>query len=242
MFIRTKTIPIMAARPFARRILSSSARRLPRQVYFTSIPQTHGIQPHVQPRTTPTPKRFIFSSSSAPEWHSPYFMEDASTEEKEEWLNSLIRNDDERLDSQAYLVVLKDLAQSNQSGSPHTAEEWMRKLECCCCQASTTTTTTANGGMLQQCHSVLGKHWRRCFHIRYSRGTMAFQTWKRCKYRILQCISRFVFERKGRSTELCNCEKTCYQGPRDARLHDSNNTNSWDQILQSFQTQNPSTM
>ena len=56
-------------------------------------------------------------------------MEDASTEEKEEWLNSLIRKDDERLDSQAYLVVLKDLAQSNQSGSPHKAEEWMRKLE-----------------------------------------------------------------------------------------------------------------
>jgi hypothetical protein len=77
----------------------------------------------------PTPQRFIFSSSSAPEWHSPSFMEDASTEEKETWLSSLIQNDDERLDSHAFLVVLKDLARSNQSGSPQRAEEWMRRID-----------------------------------------------------------------------------------------------------------------
>ena len=56
-------------------------------------------------------------------------MEDATIEEKEKWLNSLIQNNDERLDTHAYLVVLKDLAKSNQSGSPHRAEDWMRKLE-----------------------------------------------------------------------------------------------------------------
>jgi len=55
-------------------------------------------------------------------------MEDATIEEKEAWLESTIESDD-RIDSHAYLVVLKDLAKSNQSGSPQKAEGWMRRLE-----------------------------------------------------------------------------------------------------------------
>lgn len=68
-------------------------------------------------------------SSSTPEWHHPAFMQDATTEEKEAWLEAAIENDS-RIDAAAYLVVLKDLAEkSNQSGSPQKAEGWMHRLE-----------------------------------------------------------------------------------------------------------------
>ena len=72
--------------------------------------------------------RMTIFSSSTPEWHHPSFMEESPIEDKEAWLESVIQSDP-RIDSAAYLVVLKHLAKSNESGSPQRAEEWMRRLE-----------------------------------------------------------------------------------------------------------------
>jgi hypothetical protein len=55
-------------------------------------------------------------------------MNDASVEAKEAWLESIDQTDS-RVDSTAYLVVLKALGRSKRSGSPQRAEELIRKLE-----------------------------------------------------------------------------------------------------------------
>lgn len=97
-----------------------------------------GLNPNLQPKmlrfernlTNPwrSLSRMTIFTSSMPEWHRPTFMNDASAETKEAWLESIDQTDS-RVDSTAYLIVLQALGQSSHSGSPQRAEEWIRRLE-----------------------------------------------------------------------------------------------------------------
>jgi len=66
------------------------------------------------------------------EWHHPRFLNDALAEEKEAWLVSLLSspNADEVIDTEAYLVVLRALADNRDLPDAHLrAERWLSKLE-----------------------------------------------------------------------------------------------------------------
>lgn len=79
-------------------------------------------------------------------WHNnPSFMEDSSLEEKEQWLKSVISKDrfkqneidgkygielsGLRVDSEAYLFLLRALSQSDVNSAPQKCEQIMSKLE-----------------------------------------------------------------------------------------------------------------
>lgn len=65
------------------------------------------------------------------EWHSPDFMEGLPVEEKEAWLRTLLQLNPDLVDTEAYLVVLRALAQTK--GHPPDAalraERWLARLE-----------------------------------------------------------------------------------------------------------------
>ena len=62
-------------------------------------------------------------------WHHPSFMTNQSVEAKEDWLARFIESKPELLDTEAFLVVLRSLAESTEPDAPMRAERWVRKLE-----------------------------------------------------------------------------------------------------------------
>jgi hypothetical protein len=71
-------------------------------------------------------------------WHSPSFMSDCSVDQKEDWLERLLRQNESSsstttsvVDVEAFLVVLKDLAlpeSVHDAGGPRRADMWMNRL------------------------------------------------------------------------------------------------------------------
>lgn len=74
--------------------------------------------------------RFVPPNKSKPrkKWHEPYFMDSATPEDKDYWLESLIKTDEE-VDAEAFHVVLDAWSYSDCSGSPQKTEYWISKME-----------------------------------------------------------------------------------------------------------------
>lgn len=97
----------------------SDRTRLNSNVASTTIPDLSRILP--PPRTM----------DSLREWHHSSFMENRSLAEKEEWLSTLLDYSPERVDAEAYHVVLEAWANASRSNpaAPHRAEHWVGRME-----------------------------------------------------------------------------------------------------------------
>lgn len=71
----------------------------------------------------------VFTGWSPLEWHKASFLSEASVDEKEAWLESLLRSGDNSVDVEAFLVVLKAFSTSADARAPRRAEQWMKRLK-----------------------------------------------------------------------------------------------------------------
>ena len=102
-------------------------RSLLTQPLQSDILPTYTLQRHNRITTRSASE---FRSGNDRQWHSRNFLKDASTKEKEAWLESKLTNK-EAVDGAAYLFVLNSLAaeSSIDPGSPRRAERWMLRLK-----------------------------------------------------------------------------------------------------------------
>lgn len=68
------------------------------------------------------------SSFFAHDWHKQGFLSESSLEEKKEWLEDLVKHHPSEVDAEAYIVVLRAIANSSLAGAPQQAELLLSRM------------------------------------------------------------------------------------------------------------------
>lgn len=71
----------------------------------------------------------VFVGWSDLEWHNDTFLSNANPQQKEQWLEALLRTESKKVDIEAFMVVLKAWSTSDDPIAPRRAEQWMKRLK-----------------------------------------------------------------------------------------------------------------
>jgi hypothetical protein len=132
---RVVRLPTRQVLKRSRSTMSISSQRFRSITTLPCIGNLQLYRPRITGRDSPfiSSPRYHASMLHGPrdykEWHYSGFMEFASLKDKEAWLASMLSDSPERADSQAFLVVLRDLVSSGLPDAAIRAEKWILQLE-----------------------------------------------------------------------------------------------------------------
>lgn len=112
-------------------------------------------------------------------WHNPNFLSNATLEEKEQWLSALLSSETQRatVDTEAYLIVLRALAQSPRPDAPVTAERWLSRLEQHAQQSRLHDTIPSSVRLTHECYRLVIQAWARAFKEDPDRAVIRGERW-----------------------------------------------------------------
>ncbi len=70
----------------------------------------------------------VFIGWTPLEWHKDTFLSTTTIDEKEAWLEALLKSGDKSVDNEAFMVVLNALSTSDDARAPRKAEQWILRL------------------------------------------------------------------------------------------------------------------
>ena len=102
-------------------------RHSTRNAFYSPFPTSNGAINRTQ-------RRKVSTWMESQGWRLEVFLQESTTKEKEEWLESMLANNYKEVDTGAFLVVLRALAESSanykeDSGAARRAERWMLRLQ-----------------------------------------------------------------------------------------------------------------
>lgn len=106
--------------------------------------------------------RYRTLSSCAPDWHNRSFMKTHDLKTTEAWFNELSNSHPDKVDAEAYAVVLRSIAASMQPGSPQRAEDVLNRMKI---EPS------------DQCYQAVMDAWANSVHEDYGRSVVRTERW-----------------------------------------------------------------